>query len=84
MKRGFSFFQTSDSKKDLELERLEAAYNFKFPPLFRLFANSFELGDEKLQVEKYLNENGNLAMLGCIIYPSALYDEPIILNDPMS
>ncbi len=80
IKKGFNFFQTKNAERYLEVENLEITYNFKFPPLFRLFANSFELGEKKLQEEKYLNKFGNLSNIGSILYPTEPDSEPIFLQ----
>jgi hypothetical protein len=55
MKRGFEFFRTKKLAERIDFDNLELNYKVKLPPLYKLFAQSFELGQEAFQLEKFYN-----------------------------
>jgi hypothetical protein len=52
MKRGFELLVTRSLEEKLNVTELEIAHRFKLPPIYRLFVESFILGEGCIQEER--------------------------------
>ncbi len=79
MKKGFDFLRTKDLNLDLDINKKEKEFGINLPPFYRKFIDLFELGEDKFNLDHYLDEDEDLAQLGSICF--YLNDEKIYLND---
>jgi hypothetical protein len=60
MKRGFEFLRTRKFDEQIHFETFELKFGVRLPPLYKLFAQSFQLGQEAFQLEKFYNPTKDL------------------------
>ncbi|MCK8524401.1 hypothetical protein M0D21_22675 [Aquimarina sp. D1M17] len=77
MKTGFDFLRTIIS--DINISEKEVEFGLKLPFLFRKFAESFDLGENALRIDKFLDEDNDFGQLGVVFFE--LKSEKIFLND---
>lgn len=59
MKRGFELLQTRQVKDNIDIGKIEADYSIKLPPLYRIFVETFVLGDDLIKSDKYITSDGS-------------------------
>ncbi|MBL7816598.1 MAG: SMI1/KNR4 family protein [Saprospiraceae bacterium] len=52
MKKGFELLTTRTLENKIDIEELENKYNIKLPPCYRLFVESFILGENNIKEER--------------------------------
>jgi hypothetical protein len=68
MKTGFRLLQTLPLNKNIDLE----PFNKVLPPLYKVFIQSFYLGDNAIDQEFYLNDKNTLAFCSSFRYKNHL------------
>lgn len=53
MKRGFELFKTKNQNEKINLLEYDNKFGFQLPPLFKIFIETFETGEESLKREYY-------------------------------
>src|SRR5687768_9352084 len=82
MKTGFDFLKTVAPTKQLDIEMLESNHALDLPPVFKLFVRSFVLGDDKLEIDKFIDKDNDQVTLGSIVITS-IENETVYLNGLM-
>jgi hypothetical protein len=68
MKRGFELLKTRSLTEALDIPSIEERYNIRVPPLYRLFCETFHLGDDSILVDKYINPKNTSDLRYCSFY----------------
>lgn len=68
MKRGFELLKTRSLKDAVDISSLEEKYRIKLPPLYRLFCETFHLGDDSILTDKYMNPMNKNDFRYCTFY----------------
>ena len=68
MKRGFELLRTRPINEDLDIEALEESYSIKLPPLYRIFVETFVLGEDLIQSDRYISSNGSKFHASYFVY----------------
>jgi hypothetical protein len=53
MRRGFELFKTRALSDTIDFRSLENAYSIKIPPLYKLFLNTFYVGEDLIYYDKF-------------------------------
>lgn len=68
MRRGFELLTTRQIKGSIDIGKIEAEYSVKLPPLYRIFVETFVLGEDLIKSDKYISSNGSLFHASYFIY----------------
>jgi hypothetical protein len=59
MTAGFQLLKTRALTESIDIEFIERKYNFKLPPLYRLFIKTFHIGEDLIYSDRYLSPLDN-------------------------
>ena len=68
MKRGFELLPIRQIKDSIDIGKIEADYSIKLPPLYRIFVETFVLGEDLIRSDKYMSSNGSLFHASYFVY----------------
>lgn len=68
MKSGFQLLRTRGLDESIDIDRLEKQYQLKLPPKYRLFCETFILGDESLMFDQYTASGNANDLRHCSFY----------------
>lgn len=57
MKKGFELFTTRNMNNVLDVAILEKLYRISLPPIYRLFVETFDIGEDQIKYDKLIVEN---------------------------
>lgn len=58
-KTGFSMLDARNIENSIDIDALERQYGLKLPPIYRLFIQTYYLGEKKIHRETYWNDESN-------------------------
>jgi hypothetical protein len=71
MKKGFELLKSRGLDNPINVEELEVKYGIKLPPLYKLFVESFILGENQIKEERIISSDSEYGyqLMGCIYEP---------------